>query len=104
MQERLAEIVINFRGVPHPILQATSGEPINRLVISLQPDEGLRLAMMAKAAVQRSEAHTSELQSLMRLSYADFCLNKKSEIHASAFSSLSNNVYYFFCILDKARS
>src|SRR3546814_6530738 len=25
----------------------------------------------------RSEEHTSELQSLMRISYADFCLNKK---------------------------
>src|SRR3546814_10110153 len=26
----------------------------------------------------RSEAHTSELQSLMRISYAVFCLNKKN--------------------------
>src|SRR3546814_9267436 len=29
------------------------------------------------AARQRSEEHTSELQSLMRISYAVFCLNKK---------------------------
>src|SRR3546814_10824807 len=28
-------------------------------------------------AVHRSEEHTSELQSLMRISYAVFCLNKK---------------------------
>src|SRR3546814_4649369 len=28
-------------------------------------------------AAQRSEEHTSELQSLMRISYAVFCLNKK---------------------------
>src|SRR3546814_1261831 len=28
--------------------------------------------------VQRSEEHTSELQSLMRISYAVFCLKKKS--------------------------
>src|SRR3546814_4497821 len=28
---------------------------------------------------QRSEEHTSELQSLMRISYAVFCLNKKNE-------------------------
>src|SRR3546814_4849388 len=27
---------------------------------------------------QRSEEHTSELQSLMRISYADFCLKKKT--------------------------
>src|SRR3546814_2816116 len=29
------------------------------------------------AAQERSEEHTSELQSLMRISYAVFCLNKK---------------------------
>src|SRR3546814_5789068 len=29
------------------------------------------------AACQRSEEHTSELQSLMRISYAGFCLKKK---------------------------
>src|SRR3546814_8138344 len=28
---------------------------------------------------QRSEEHTSELQSLMRISYADFCLEKKKK-------------------------
>src|SRR3546814_2624320 len=30
-------------------------------------------------ALSRSEEHTSELQSLMRISYAVFCLNKKNE-------------------------
>src|SRR3546814_2690926 len=29
----------------------------------------------------RSEEHTSELQSLIRLSYAVFCLNKKRKTH-----------------------
>src|SRR3546814_2609040 len=29
------------------------------------------------SALQRSEEHTSELQSLMRISYAVFCLKKK---------------------------
>src|SRR3546814_10422152 len=29
---------------------------------------------------QRSEEHTSELQSLMRISYAVFCLKKKTKI------------------------
>src|SRR3546814_3296618 len=29
---------------------------------------------------RRSEEHTSELQSLMRISYAVFCLNKKNNI------------------------
>src|SRR3546814_3999609 len=31
-----------------------------------------------KALVARSEEHTSELQSLMRISYAVFCLTKKT--------------------------
>src|SRR3546814_7604642 len=30
--------------------------------------------------VKRSEEHTSELQSLMRISYAVFCLNKKHKV------------------------
>src|SRR3546814_9688549 len=29
----------------------------------------------------RSEEHTSELQSLMRISYAVFCLKKKTKVH-----------------------
>src|SRR3546814_8784484 len=34
-------------------------------------------AQIATGTEGRSEEHTSELQSLMRLSYAVFCLNKK---------------------------
>src|SRR3546814_8467693 len=33
------------------------------------------------AAPRRSEEHTSELQSLMRISYAVFCLKKKNKHH-----------------------
>src|SRR3546814_3539366 len=32
-------------------------------------------------SIRRSEEHTSELQSLMRTSYAGFCLNKKTYTH-----------------------
>src|SRR3546814_4706495 len=31
--------------------------------------------------LKRSEEHTSELQSLMRISYAVFCLTKKNSLH-----------------------
>src|SRR3546814_3149006 len=34
-----------------------------------------------QAAGDRSEEHTSELQSLMRISYAVFCLKKKKKQH-----------------------
>src|SRR3546814_5000174 len=39
----------------------------------------LRLAVFKKHR-DRSEEHTSELQSLMRISYAVFCLKKKKQI------------------------
>src|SRR3546814_997672 len=32
---------------------------------------------------ERSEEHTSELQSLMRISYAGFCLKKKTKTHTN---------------------
>src|SRR3546814_8879019 len=35
--------------------------------------------LIAATAVTRSEEHTSELQSLMRISYAVFCLKKKNK-------------------------
>src|SRR3546814_3855937 len=39
-----------------------------------------RLARIAcNSALERSEEHTSELQSLMRISYAVFCLKKKTK-------------------------
>src|SRR3546814_9443916 len=41
-------------------------------------NHGKRTANSA-SAVNRSEEHTSELQSLMRISYAVFCLKKKNK-------------------------
>src|SRR3546814_10473341 len=38
---------------------------------------GISVKMVEKYISQRSEEHTSELQSLMRISYAVFCLKKK---------------------------
>src|SRR3546814_8583862 len=39
------------------------------------------LSIVALGRCLRSEEHTSELQSLMRISYAVFCLNKKNIQH-----------------------
>src|SRR3546814_6019067 len=36
----------------------------------------------ARAKLERSEEHTSELQSLMRISYAVFCLKKTKTQHS----------------------
>src|SRR3546814_6337523 len=42
----------------------------------------LRADLVSK---RRSEEHTSELQSLMRLSYAVFCLKKKNELNLQTY-------------------
>src|SRR3546814_7260988 len=41
---------------------------------------------------QRSEEHTSELQSLMRISYAVFCLKKKKKTHKNLIVNVKNVV------------
>src|SRR3546814_1281694 len=43
----------------------------------LSRDGGAGGSKPVRARHRRSEEHTSELQSLMRISYAVFCLNKK---------------------------
>src|SRR3546814_2729004 len=60
----------------HRIVHDVVGDVIARLgdilhAPGLQPD-------LAPQLVARSEEHTSELQSLMRISYAVFCLKKKT--------------------------
>src|SRR3546814_2268760 len=49
-----------------------------------EPAEPLgAVAVEAPLAERRSEEHTSELQSLMRISYAVFCLKKKTQNKAN---------------------
>src|SRR3546814_2819761 len=48
--------------------------------MSLPGGPGYRLSVDERVAImRRSEEHTSELQSLMRISYAVFCLKKKKK-------------------------
>src|SRR3546814_4010369 len=55
-------------------------EPPRKLVSGRNAQRRHRPGLCAGNAVatRRSEEHTSELQSLMRISYAVFCLNKKN--------------------------
>src|SRR3546814_8465102 len=46
---------------------------------------------------QRSEEHTSELQSLMRISYAVFCLNNKNK-HYSTIIFIHDLTYHIYNI------
>src|SRR3546814_5227015 len=46
------------------------------------------------AAPTRSEEHTSELQSLMRISYAVFCLKKKKKRNTNTNNNTTNETTY----------
>src|SRR3546814_2071064 len=59
-----------FRDHPHQRYHALAGLEPHPHGLSQQPNQ---------RHWQRSEEHTSELQSLMRISYAVFCLKKKKK-------------------------
>src|SRR3546814_10674710 len=46
---------------------------------------------LKKLIVRRSEEHTSELQSLMRISYAVFCLKKKNNTNSIQTTAININ-------------
>src|SRR3546814_7135247 len=52
-------------------------------VLSMTVEEGIKMVISGGIVTppdrQRSEEHTSELHSLMRISYAVFCLTKKTQ-------------------------
>src|SRR3546814_10524645 len=70
-------------------------EECSRVVADIQQDAALVAKLPARMrrdidahvaalrATERSEEHTSELQSLMRISYAVFCLKKKKTTRES---------------------
>jgi glucose-6-phosphate 1-dehydrogenase len=63
MADRLAEIVVRFKPIPHSIFnQPTSSFQPNSLVIRLQPDEGLSLNLMAKTPGDSMRLKQAELE------------------------------------------
>src|SRR3546814_5866014 len=57
---------------------------------------GVVLAMLGPVTPNRSEEHTSELQSLMRISYAVFCLKKKYLKYINMQPLYTFNIYYLY--------
>src|SRR3546814_4530899 len=70
--------VLALRQHPHPRARPAIGR--RRLRAHRQRfDEGVETARILQVPACRSEEHTSELQSLMRISYAVFCMKKKKQ-------------------------
>src|SRR3546814_10632736 len=68
---------VSREGVQRDILPIVEGTTVNTRYGMVRTDHVLFIA--AGAFHVRSEEHTSELQSLMRISYAVFCLKKKNK-------------------------
>src|SRR3546814_9128019 len=63
----------------YTISDGNGGEDTATAVISINGvNDAPEVASDTAVVVKRSEEHTSELQSLMRISYAVFCLKKKT--------------------------
>src|SRR3546814_3456093 len=86
--QELISVNLSFAG--HKVLRAFDAEQAQTLIRAELPDlilldwmlpgaSGITLAKTLRSD-ERSEEHTSELQSLMRISYAVFCLKKKKKI------------------------
>src|SRR3546814_8287410 len=54
--------------------------------LTLPPLVNITSSPEPKPCLSRSEEHTSELQSLMRISYAVFCLKKKKEKYKTQYN------------------
>src|SRR3546814_10827317 len=93
-RRRLPESIERFpAGNPpprvHPMLMLVLNVLFVLVAISM-----IALILMQRGSGARSEEHTSELQSLIRISYAVFCLKKKTIIfHFSLF-------FFFFFFLS----
>src|SRR3546814_2548185 len=57
------------------------------LIVKLPTRPAFTLHHLGDTAADRSEEHTSELQSLMRISYAVFCLKKKKHYNTTPLTS-----------------
>src|SRR3546814_6382249 len=79
--ETSAQLAAGDLGVRLPVRGddelAVLGRSFNAMADSIEA----QIKELAELSLVRSEEHTSELQSLMRISYAVFCLKKKKQTH-----------------------
>src|SRR3546814_10718367 len=76
---------VNYDTIPNVIYTEPEVAWVGRTEQQLKEDGtpyktgSFPFAALGRAVAMRSEEHTSELQSLMRISYAVFCLKKKKQ-------------------------
>src|SRR3546814_7020944 len=75
--EHLVQLAFAHRLI-QPLDDAAVADNINACIDLVMADPRWRLSLQTHKALGRSEEHTSELQSLMRTSYAVFCLTKQT--------------------------
>src|SRR3546814_1356328 len=79
LRETVIEVGLDFNvGIGGSRLNAVQRQKL-ALARALLKRPDLLVANEAISVLDRSEEHTSELQSLMRISYAVFCLKKKNK-------------------------
>src|SRR3546814_7549202 len=71
-------VLCNAGGVVIAKLRRKRGDQHQRLFQKCRDPFAVGLKPRNRERIARSEEHTSELQSLMRISYAVFCLKKKT--------------------------
>src|SRR3546814_5779958 len=84
------------KGAPFPLalLEAAAWQPRNLHLRSelVRPGAGrARRGFRERGRMTRSEEHTSELQSLLRISYAVFCLKNKIQYYTLPLSTPSHS-------------
>src|SRR3546814_1936224 len=87
-RDRLVAMQADILNEAKALLEATESEDAQ---LRQELGIGIRLEGERRCLRARSEEHTSELQSLMRISYAVFCLKKKKNIHTRPYSTLQQN-------------
>src|SRR3546814_1251018 len=80
-----------FRSVGKPTTKEQPMQNAKLLTIALALTG---LGFLGAGTTFRSEEHTSELQSLMRISYAVFCLKKKNQNHKDMSDSQDSDILH----------
>src|SRR3546814_4481291 len=79
------------RVIAQRVVQPAPQQPAAHGRLAMIQGREKRGAFLARQCFGRSEEHTSELQSLMRISYAVFCLKKKKKITYILLTYMNNH-------------